>query len=117
MAQKTQQACTAAALSLAERSGAPRSGSMSAPSNLKAAGSRWGRVMKAGQRSIRPRVTTRSISSTNDGCEDTQDKEQCLSWAFFGECEKNPGYMLTNCRKSCKQCGKDKGARVITQST
>eukprot|EP00983_Pelagomonas_calceolata_P117361 1160406-Pelagomonas_calceolata.AAC.10 len=64
-----------------------------------------------------PRVTTRSISSTNDGCEDTQDKEQCLSWAFFGECEKNPGYMLTNCRKSCKQCGKDKGARVITQST
>uniref|UniRef100_A0A7S3QKD7 procollagen-proline 4-dioxygenase n=1 Tax=Dunaliella tertiolecta TaxID=3047 RepID=A0A7S3QKD7_DUNTE len=80
-------------------------------------GEKWSATKWIHVSPFQPRVTTRSISSTNDGCEDTQDKEQCLSWAFFGECEKNPGYMLTNCRKSCKQCGKDKGARVITQST
>ena len=28
----------------------------------------------------------------------------CESWALAGECEKNPGYMLTSCRKSCKTC-------------
>lgn len=27
-----------------------------------------------------------------------------LQWAFFGECDKNPGYMLTGCKKSCKVC-------------
>ncbi len=25
-------------------------------------------------------------------------------WAFFGECDKNPGYMLVGCKKSCKVC-------------
>ena len=24
--------------------------------------------------------------------------------ARVGECERNPGYMLKNCRKSCKTC-------------
>lgn len=31
-------------------------------------------------------------------------EESCKEWAYFGECEKNPGYMLENCRKSCKHC-------------
>lgn len=30
--------------------------------------------------------------------------EQCTEWAFFGECEKNPGFMLTTCKKSCGLC-------------
>lgn len=35
-------------------------------------------------------------------CIDTN--ESCQEWAFFGECEKNPKYMMFNCRKACKQC-------------
>lgn len=37
-----------------------------------------------------------------NGCEDTN--ESCAEWAFFDECTKNPGYMLTGCKKSCKTC-------------
>jgi len=29
---------------------------------------------------------------------------RCEEWANRGECQKNPRYMLRNCRKSCKQC-------------
>ena len=28
----------------------------------------------------------------------------CPSWAYRGECSRNPRYMLVNCRLSCKQC-------------
>ena len=28
----------------------------------------------------------------------------CEKWASWGECEKNPRYMLVECRQSCKQC-------------
>ncbi|CAH3044916.1 unnamed protein product [Porites lobata] len=28
----------------------------------------------------------------------------CSDWARIGECQRNPGYMSFNCRKSCKQC-------------
>lgn len=34
----------------------------------------------------------------------TDDNASCESWAEGGECEKNPKYMLVNCKKSCKQC-------------
>ena len=27
--------------------------------------------------------------------------ENCMRWAESGECEKNPGYMLSSCSKSC----------------
>ncbi len=30
--------------------------------------------------------------------------EQCREWAFFDECTKNPGFMNSNCKKSCKLC-------------
>jgi len=30
--------------------------------------------------------------------------ESCSEWAYFDECKKNPGYMMTNCRLSCKVC-------------
>jgi len=32
------------------------------------------------------------------------DNTGCAGWAARGECQKNPGYMLKSCRKSCKQC-------------
>lgn len=35
-------------------------------------------------------------------CED--ENAQCSEWAFFGECDKNPKFMLASCRKSCKAC-------------
>ncbi|XP_065060849.1 zinc metalloproteinase nas-15-like isoform X2 [Rhopilema esculentum] len=28
----------------------------------------------------------------------------CSYWASIGECQKNPNYMLTNCKKSCQRC-------------
>lgn len=33
--------------------------------------------------------------------------KRCVKWAALGECEKNPGYMLTSCRKACHKCGED----------
>ena len=39
-------------------------------------------------------------------CEDTN--EQCSEWAYFGECEKNPGFMEASCKKSCGHCGNHK---------
>lgn len=36
------------------------------------------------------------------GCGDLN--EQCTEWAFFGECEKNPAFMLETCKKSCGEC-------------
>mmetsp|Transcript_29678 Transcript_29678/g.76194 ORF Transcript_29678/g.76194 Transcript_29678/m.76194 type:complete len:377 (+) Transcript_29678:154-1284(+) len=38
-----------------------------------------------------------------DPCHD-DDIFMCREWAGKGECEKNPGFMLKGCRKSCKQC-------------
>jgi prolyl 4-hydroxylase len=35
-------------------------------------------------------------------CED--EDGNCRSWANLGECSKNPGFMHTQCRKSCKVC-------------
>ncbi|PFX31382.1 Transmembrane prolyl 4-hydroxylase [Stylophora pistillata] len=32
------------------------------------------------------------------------DDYRCVRWAKYGECEKNPGYMLKNCQQSCEVC-------------
>ena len=37
-------------------------------------------------------------------CQD--EKNNCDTWAKQGECESNPNYMLSNCRKSCGNCMK-----------
>ena len=37
-----------------------------------------------------------------NNCHD--EKNNCDSWAEQGECEINPNYMLSNCRKSCGCC-------------
>lgn len=39
----------------------------------------------------------------------TDDDEQCPSFARDGECQRNPGYMSTRCRKSCNVCRTDGG--------
>ena len=38
----------------------------------------------------------------DDDCVDVH--ENCSFWADRGECEKNPGYMLKSCQKSCNTC-------------
>ena len=40
--------------------------------------------------------------SAAPNCADTDPN--CPDWALAGECTINPRYMLTACRKSCKQC-------------
>lgn len=37
-------------------------------------------------------------------CLDIAGAEQCRAWAEGGECARNPGFMLTQCRESCKVC-------------
>lgn len=32
----------------------------------------------------------------------------CRWWARYGECRKNPGFMLASCKKSCRQCWRRK---------
>lgn len=43
--------------------------------------------------------------SAKQACIDTHDiKTQCVEWAFYGECDKNPGFMHVKCRQSCGLC-------------
>lgn len=37
-----------------------------------------------------------------DDCQD--DHHKCFDWSRVGECDANPVYMLTSCRRSCKHC-------------
>lgn len=34
----------------------------------------------------------------------TDERDECQMWANEGECEKNPGFMHTSCRKACGKC-------------
>lgn len=40
--------------------------------------------------------------STSQPCAD--DNNDCPQWASAGECQRNPDYMNSNCRKSCNVC-------------
>lgn len=42
-----------------------------------------------------------AMSSAQDGSE-VDNHESCGYWASTGECTKNPGYMLVNCKNACK---------------
>ena len=33
---------------------------------------------------------------------------RCAAWAGSGECTKNPKYMLSHCRSSCRACDEDR---------
>ncbi|XP_027214325.2 zinc metalloproteinase nas-4 isoform X2 [Penaeus vannamei] len=35
------------------------------------------------------------------------NEQYCTPWADRGECENNPVWMNVNCRKACRQCGKE----------
>lgn len=37
-------------------------------------------------------------------CSDTYNTKDCKIWAEFGHCDKNPSFMLLNCKRSCKVC-------------
>ena len=43
-----------------------------------------------------------NVRSSLAWCEDTHP--ECPPWAERGECDKNPAYMLKECRKSCHTC-------------
>lgn len=47
-------------------------------------------------------VLSVSASSSKAGCID--DNEHCSHWSSVGECDKNPGYMHTSCKRSCNTC-------------
>jgi len=49
-----------------------------------------------------PKTTTTFKPS---GC--GNNHKWCEYWAKTDECNKNPGYMLVNCRKACNQCDKN----------
>merc|ERR1719300_763056 len=47
----------------------------------------------------------KSCKKSCNQCDDCLDKHSsCSYWAGIDECNRNPGYMLTNCRRSCNQC-------------
>jgi hypothetical protein len=43
---------------------------------------------------------------------DPDKHEKCVDWASWGECEKNPGWMLANCATSCNK-GSDEVADAM----
>lgn len=43
-----------------------------------------------------------------DLCADSDPK--CGAWAESGECNRNPAWMMANCKKSCQSCQADEGA-------
>ena len=52
--------------------------------------------LKVGSGSVTVEPTVRP------SCED--NNRHCALWAYQGECNKNPGYMLENCPVACDQC-------------
>eukprot|EP00058_Branchiostoma_floridae_P018361 XP_002603850.1 hypothetical protein BRAFLDRAFT_129677 [Branchiostoma floridae] len=59
-------------------------------------------------------VGTATLNITVAGCPDVStcpdSSSSCPGWANSGECESNPGYMLSNCRLSCGVCFPNLGA-------
>ena len=41
------------------------------------------------------------------------DRKECPEWASDGECTNNPGFMLNNCKKSCKTCKYHKTVKIL----
>jgi hypothetical protein len=44
-----------------------------------------------------------AIAASNN-CPNTHDDKECESWAASGECDRNPGFMKHDCRRSCNAC-------------
>mmetsp|Transcript_37098 Transcript_37098/g.111127 ORF Transcript_37098/g.111127 Transcript_37098/m.111127 type:complete len:401 (-) Transcript_37098:231-1433(-) len=47
-------------------------------------------------------TSERDVPVDSSPCVDSH--QNCPGWKRQNQCEKNPGYMLFNCRKSCKAC-------------
>lgn len=47
-------------------------------------------------------ASTKNKAGKPELCQDGH--ENCSGWADMGECDKNPNYMLSNCKKSCGVC-------------
>jgi prolyl 4-hydroxylase len=47
-------------------------------------------------------ISEEDDDDTPSSCVD--EHEECQNWSEHGECDKNPGYMLFNCKRSCKVC-------------
>ncbi|CAI5525628.1 unnamed protein product [Closterium sp. Naga37s-1] len=75
----------------------------------------------AGEKWSATRIHVRSFEEEDDGEEGggeggkvsspshppgacVDESENCVPWAKAGECEKNPGYMLSSCARSCGKC-------------
>ena len=56
---------------------------------------------KSSQRKLACNYIFFNIRNMSD-CVDNH--EDCEYWAGIEECDKNPGYMLINCKKSCEIC-------------
>ena len=42
--------------------------------------------------------------AAGDAAACVDDHASCADWSERGECARNPGYMLTSCRRSCMAC-------------
>lgn len=51
-----------------------------------------------------PPVKPQPPPTPEDKCQNNH--RFCDYWSKLGECNKNPSWMLVNCKKSCNQCGK-----------
>ncbi|CAH1258082.1 MDGA2 [Branchiostoma lanceolatum] len=62
--------------------------------------------------------TSATLNITVVGCPDVStcpdSNSNCASWAAGGQCESNPGYMLSACRLSCGVCFPNLGAHCTT---
>ncbi|XP_069957441.1 zinc metalloproteinase nas-13-like [Cherax quadricarinatus] len=55
---------------------------------------------------VKPVATTSPVTTPlPEACED--NNEHCVTWAKRGECTSNPSWMVVNCRKACRKCGKE----------
>lgn len=52
-----------------------------------------------------PSLAADNSAPGDPSCKDTD--QSCEYWASIGECQKNPGFMLQYCQKSCDNCGVD----------
>ena len=53
-------------------------------------------------------------ATAEEPCKD--EHENCASWAGAGECQKNKGFMSTNCPISCSTCPKPIDPKLIELS-
>lgn len=58
-----------------------------------------------------------AITSAREACIDKHAlKTQCIEWAWFGECEKNPAFMHDQCRQSCGLCSPTEAEKESCQN-